>query len=369
MSTSYPTDLDTLTNPTATDKVSVVSHSAQHANANDAIEALEAKVGKNSSGVTTSHDYKLSGVTGADKAVSLAGGDTLTNKTLTSPVLTTPKITTSINDANGNEVIKTPATASAVNEVEITNAATGNDPLIAPSGGDTDVGLKLKGKGTGKVKIGDAELQMPDVDGNAGELLTTNGSKVLSWVGATAVLNASETVAGLVEEATDAQVTAGTAAGETGAKLFVTPAKLTTNLAAKTSIGDIVKTVTVSLTSANIKAMYATPVEVIAAPGAGKAIVIENCIGALTYVAPAYGGGTGVYLVEETSGKILTGNIMDGSASSMNASADAYGLGTSLTTVVPIMTNKSVKITNATGAYTTGNGTMKLYIKYRIVTL
>jgi hypothetical protein len=40
--------------------------------------------------------------------------------------------------------------------------------------------------------------------------------------------NASETVRGLVEEATDAEVTAGTATGATGAKLFVTPTKLNT---------------------------------------------------------------------------------------------------------------------------------------------
>ena len=44
------------------------------------------------------------------------------------------------------------------------------------------------------------------------------------------IVNASETTAGLVEEATDAEVTAGTATGGTGAKLFVSPAKLKTSL-------------------------------------------------------------------------------------------------------------------------------------------
>lgn len=42
------------------------------------------------------------------------------------------------------------------------------------------------------------------------------------------VTNASETVKGIVEEATDTEVTAGTATGATGAKLFITPAKLLT---------------------------------------------------------------------------------------------------------------------------------------------
>ena len=87
MSTSFPTGLDTLTNPTATDKVAVVSHASQHANANDAIEALQAKVGANGSAVTTSHDYKLSEVTSTDKAVGKSATQTLTNKTLNSPTI------------------------------------------------------------------------------------------------------------------------------------------------------------------------------------------------------------------------------------------------------------------------------------------
>lgn len=60
MPTNFPTSLDSLTNPLSTDALNNPSHSGQHANANDAIEALEAKVGINSSAVTTSHDYKIS---------------------------------------------------------------------------------------------------------------------------------------------------------------------------------------------------------------------------------------------------------------------------------------------------------------------
>lgn len=85
---NFPTSIDTLTNPTGTDKVSVVDHAAQHSEINDIAEALQAKVGADSSAVTTSHDYKLGNVTGSDKAVSLTGTETLTNKTLTSPTIT-----------------------------------------------------------------------------------------------------------------------------------------------------------------------------------------------------------------------------------------------------------------------------------------
>ena len=87
---------------------------------------------------------------------------TLTNKTLTSPVLTTPKITTSINDANGNEVIKTPATTSAVNEVTVTNSATGNAVQVSATGGDTNIDLKLVPKGTGALLDKNGEALSPN---------------------------------------------------------------------------------------------------------------------------------------------------------------------------------------------------------------
>lgn len=53
---------------------------------------------------------------------------------------------------------------------------------------------------------------------------------VKAYVDAGGNVNASETARGIVEEATDAETTAGTATGGTGAKLFVTPAKLATFL-------------------------------------------------------------------------------------------------------------------------------------------
>jgi hypothetical protein len=59
MAITYPTTLDSLTNPLSGDTLNSPSHSTQHADANDAIEALQAKVGVNSSAVATSHDYRI----------------------------------------------------------------------------------------------------------------------------------------------------------------------------------------------------------------------------------------------------------------------------------------------------------------------
>jgi len=97
------------------------------------------------------------------------GNQTLTNKTLTSPALTTPAITTSINDANTNEIIKFTATGSAVNEITVINAATGNAPSIDATGTDTNINLTLNSKGTGSVAIRKAAFTSTEItaDGTA----------------------------------------------------------------------------------------------------------------------------------------------------------------------------------------------------------
>ena len=57
-----------------------------------------------------------------------------------------------INDENGNEQIIFQTTSSAVNQFDITNAATGNAPSISATGGDTNISLNLVAKGTGSVQ-------------------------------------------------------------------------------------------------------------------------------------------------------------------------------------------------------------------------
>lgn len=59
---------------------------------------------------------------------------------------------TQVLDSNGNESLKLASVASAVNEVTVTNAATGNAPTVTATGGDTNIDLTLAGKGTGKVR-------------------------------------------------------------------------------------------------------------------------------------------------------------------------------------------------------------------------
>ena len=60
MATNFPTSLDSLSNPISSDTLANPDHAAQHANVNDAVEALQAKVGIDASADTNSLDYKIS---------------------------------------------------------------------------------------------------------------------------------------------------------------------------------------------------------------------------------------------------------------------------------------------------------------------
>lgn len=85
------------------------------------INAVEAKIGVDSSAVTTSHDYKLSEVTSSDKAVGKAATQTLTNKTLTTP---------QINDTSSDhQYIFAPSELTADRTVTLP-LLTGNDEFV-----------------------------------------------------------------------------------------------------------------------------------------------------------------------------------------------------------------------------------------------
>ena len=72
-----------------------------------------------------------------------------------------------IQDDDGNELITFQKTGSAVNQFDITNNSTGNNPIFEATGGDTNIGVDIKPKGSGEVVIG---------TGSASATLTTKGA-------------------------------------------------------------------------------------------------------------------------------------------------------------------------------------------------
>jgi len=72
-----------------------------------------------------------------------------------------------IADENSNEQIIFQTTSSAVNQFDVTNAATGNAPSISATGDDSNIDIALIPKGTGETKIG---------TGAANATLTSSGA-------------------------------------------------------------------------------------------------------------------------------------------------------------------------------------------------
>jgi len=72
MASNFPSSLDSFTNPSSSDAMDSVSvpHATQHSDLNDAVEALQAKVGADSSGVASSHDYKIAQLESLGTAVA-----------------------------------------------------------------------------------------------------------------------------------------------------------------------------------------------------------------------------------------------------------------------------------------------------------
>ena len=205
---------------------------------------MQAKVGADSSAVTTSHDYKLGGVTGSDKASSLAGTETLTNKTITSPVISEITNSGAVTIPAGVETLVGRATTDTLTNKTINPAATSN----------TIDGDKLEIDYT---PTNYTPTDTPETD-NAGQI--------------TAHLKGID----------DSFAGTGVAADE-------------------------LQVATVSLSAADIIAMNGTPVELVAAPGAGKIILVDQYLMSFTYGTTQFTGG-GDYRIEY--GGVTGTNIM-----------------------------------------------------------
>ena len=139
------------------------------------------------------------------------------------------------------------------------------------------------------------------------------------------------------------------------------------------SLTDKVLVATVTLSSANILALHTTPIQLLAAPGAGKINVIDQILFFFDYGGVQYANGSDIEVeyvgdtvdlvpqLSNTDINIAVDKIMLRS-NGTNTGASNVDLTAGVNTAIEISTNGGA-------AYITGNGTLKLFIKYRIITL
>ena len=152
----------TLTNKTLTSPVLNTGVSGTAVLDSDTMSGASATKLASSESIKAYVDASVSSVTASSTT-------TFTNKTLTAAKIVDGGF---LADANGNELIKMQTTSSAVNELELTNAATGGAVVVGTSGGDTNIDLTLTPKGTGEVNVAAGNLNY------AGTAVTSTGAEL-----------------------------------------------------------------------------------------------------------------------------------------------------------------------------------------------
>src|ERR1700761_5733459 len=138
--TNYPGAVDSPYDPYTSDTLATANHHLLHGIVNDAVVAIENKVGFGSS--------NQSPTSGA-----LLVGQTTAGTSSWATTLTSQSITTGLNDSNNKLWIgQTPAGTSAVNYINIANATTTNTPSVGALGSDSNINLNLLPKGSGVVQ-------------------------------------------------------------------------------------------------------------------------------------------------------------------------------------------------------------------------
>lgn len=127
---------------------------------------------------------------------------------------------------------------------------------------------------------------------------------------------------------------------------------------------------TVALTAANMIAMYTTPVALIAAPGAGKSIVVSKLAFTITRTSTAFtGGGAAIVQYDSTANgggtqaldSTLASTVITGAAGTSVSIRNGAVISDLASTSIQ---NKGLYISNATAVFAAGTGTATADIWY-----
>lgn len=133
-------------------------------------------------------------------------------------------------------------------------------------------------------------------------------------------------------------------------------------------IGGGVQSKTITLSAAEITTLNASPYELVAAPGAGQAVVLRSFIYSFVPGATQYTAGNSVRVIySTTTGNSLIDPISAGVITSASASAaiKAVPFGND----DPIVTNDALQLYNIGAEFATGDGTLELIFEYQTIDL
>ena len=123
----------------------------------------------------------------------------------------------------------------------------------------------------------------------------------------------------------------------------------------------------ITLTSAQILAMNTTPVSVIPAQGAGTLIEVLSAVADYIYGTAQYtsGGAIGLFYGVET-GPLATATLASTFLTSPTVNQIGIMEGALASSASSTVLNTAIVISNQSGVFATGNGTMIVKVKYRV---
>ena len=136
----------------------------------------------------------------------------------------------------------------------------------------------------------------------------------------------------------------------------------------KAMFGDI-QSAELSIPTASVLTLNGTPLEIVAAPGAGYAIELISGSYKLTYNSIAYATNTRLQLITDTADVAQGSSVSTALAATVTQMSDLNGITNPTGSQTKIIENKSLKVQVPTGNPTAGNSGIKVYVLYRIITV
>lgn len=365
MSTSFPGDLDTLTNPVGTDPQNNPDHAAQHANANDAIEALEAKVGKDSSAVITSLDYlvknpasvdpghhhSIDSIDGLAAALTALGGGSGTKLYQSTAQVIVPDLTTTT-------LYTVPIPAGTLG---ISNSFKFRIPISSMGGGVTFV-MQYGVTTVGTIVIDPSTTnQQGYIEGIVMGNGATNAQKAMLVVFPANNNNGSNSVSpnfsdyGSAAENSaiikDLVISVTTSGGNiTTQGILLEAVNAGTGLQAKKT----------TIATVNVLTLNGSPIEAVAAPASGHVYEILSVVGRIVFNSIAYTTNLNLQIKVGSDSVASNSSLLADTTTKIRKFALSAGT---------LVVASAITISVATGNPAVGNSPIDIYITYRDIEL
>jgi hypothetical protein len=126
-------------------------------------------------------------------------------------------------------------------------------------------------------------------------------------------------------------------------------------------------TAKLTIATADVLTLNTTPIEIVAAPGAGYAIEVISASMKMVYVSATYATNTSLELITAGATNSQASTVIKNSASTIRRFADATTLASA--TATQLVENAALNVTVASGDPTAGDSDITVYCTYRIITL